>query len=106
MAASANRNTINEEASFKRLSPSATLTRILGAFTWRMIVVAEMASGGDTIPPRRNPSASVNPGMRAYDAKATTQEVIITIGNAKLMITRLHFQKSFQEVCHAASYNK
>src|SRR6185503_10509064 len=69
------------------------------------MVVAEIASGGDTMPPKRNPSARVNPGIRAYDAKATTQEVRITMGNAKLMITRLHLQNSFQEVCHAASYN-
>src|SRR4051812_42976595 len=65
-----------------------------------------MASGGDTIPPNRKPRANVNPGIMAFDAKATTQDVRITIGNAKLMITRLHFQNSFHEVCHAASYSK
>jgi len=31
---------------------------------------------------------SVDPGIKAHDAKATTQEVKITIGNAKLMMTR------------------
>src|SRR5688500_10257833 len=102
-ATKAKRNTMSADASFRRLSPSATLTNIFGAFTCRMIVVAEIASGGDTIPPKRKPSASVKPGISAVDAKATTQEVRITIGKAKLVITRLHFQKSFHEVCHAAS---
>src|SRR6478752_7555958 len=69
------------------------------------MAVAEMASGGDTIPPKRKPRASVNPGIIARDENATTQEVSITMGNAKLLIIRLHFQNSFQEVCHAASYN-
>ena len=87
-AANANRNTINDEASLSRLSPSAILTRLFGTFTCRIIVVAEMASGGDTIPPNKNPSANVKPGIRAYDANATTHDVKITIGNAKLMITR------------------
>src|SRR4030095_1507260 len=102
-AAKANRNTINDEASLRRLSPSAILTRLFGTFTWRMMVVAEMASGGETIPPKRNPSANVKPGIKAYDANATTQEVKITIGNAKLVITRRHFQNSFHDTCHAAS---
>src|SRR5688572_5303418 len=102
-AANAKRNTISDDASFRRLSPSTTLTRILGTFTWRIMVVAEIASGGDTIPPKRNPRASVKPGIKAYDAKATTQEVRITIRNAKLVITRRHLQNSFQEVCHADS---
>ena len=103
--AKANRKTINDEASLRRLSPSIMLTKDLGTFTCRMIVVAEIASGGETIPPSRKPSASVNPGMNALEKKATTQAVIITTGNAKLVITRRHFQNSFQEVCHAASYN-
>src|SRR5688500_9756819 len=102
-ATKAKRNTIRDDASFSRLSPSETLTRILGTFTWRIMVVAEIASGGDTMPPKRKPRASENPGMRAFDAKATTQEVKITMGNAKLMMTRLHFQNSFHDVCQAAS---
>src|SRR5882762_6999868 len=105
-AAKAKRNTIRDEASLRRLSPSITLTNILGAFTWRIMVVAEIASGGDTIPPNRKPSASVKPGMIAYDAKATTQEVRITMGNAKLMMTRFHLQNSFHEICQAASYSR
>jgi len=31
---------------------------------------------------------------------------MITIGKAKPVITLLHFQNSFQDVAHAASYNK
>src|SRR5687767_6500607 len=69
-----------------------------------MMVVAEMASGGEIMPPKRNPNANVKPGMRALDANAITLEVRITIGNAKLKITRLHFQNSFHDVCQAASY--
>src|SRR5258706_13408249 len=67
---------------------------------------AEIASGGDTIPPNRKPRASVKPGMKAYDAKATTQEVKITMGNAKLMMTRFHLQNSFHDICQAASYSR
>ena len=63
-AANANRNTINDDASFSRLSPSATLSKIFGTFTSRMMVVAEMASGGETIPPNKKPSASVKPGIK------------------------------------------
>src|SRR5688572_18875797 len=76
----------------------------LGTLTCRIIVVADMASGGDIIPPRRNPKARVKPGISAVETNATTQDVSITIGNAKLVITRLHLQNSFHEVCHAASY--
>src|SRR6188768_4105775 len=102
-AANANRNTINDEASLSRLSPSAILTGLFGPFTCRIIVVAEIASGGDTIPPNKNPSANVKPGIKAYDANATTHDVIITIGNAKLRITRRDFQNCFHDTCQAAS---
>src|SRR4051812_33585036 len=86
-AAEANRNTIREEASFRRLSPSIMLTSDLGTFTSRMMVVAEMASGGDIMPPKRKPNASVNCGMIALDTNAITQDVMMTIGKAKLVIT-------------------
>src|SRR5688500_6323359 len=102
-AASANRKTIRDEASFRRLSPSATMTRVFGTLTCRIMVDAEIASGGETIAPKRNPSARVKPGIRAWDAKATTQDVKITIGNAKLMITRRNFQNCFHDTCQAAS---
>jgi hypothetical protein len=42
--------------------------------------------------------------MRAVETKATTHEVIMTTGKAKLVITFLHFQNSFHDVVHAASY--
>jgi hypothetical protein len=67
------------------------------------MVVAETASGGETIPPNKNPKANVKPGMMALDTKAIAQEVIITIGKAKLVITLRHFQNSFHDVCQAAS---
>jgi hypothetical protein len=59
--------------------------------------------GGEIIPPRRKPRASVNPGMIAEEARATTQEVMMTIGKAKLVMILLHFQNSFHEICQAAS---
>src|SRR5690349_10705216 len=102
-AANAKRNTISDEASFNRLSPSIMLIRYLGTFTLLIIVVADTASGGETMPPKRNPRARVNPVINAVETKATTQDVRITIGNAQLVITLLHFQNCFHEVCHAAT---
>src|SRR5687767_10312428 len=103
IAANAKRNTIRDEASLSKLSPSAMLTIALGTLTRRMIVVAEIASGGEMMPPRRKPSASVNPGISAREAKAITHAVMITIRKAKVAINRRHFQNSFQDVCQAAS---
>jgi hypothetical protein len=71
-----------------------------------MIVVEEMASGGDIIPPRRNPRAREKPGINSEETNAITPEVITTIGKAKLMITRRHFQNSFHDTCQAASYKR
>ena len=102
-AASANRNTMSEEASLRRLSPSIILSNDLGTFTWRIMVVAETASGGEIIPPKRKPNANVKPGMIILDTNAITQDVMMTIGKAKLVITRLHFQNSFHDVSQAAS---
>ena len=102
-AATANRNTISEEASFSRLSPSIIHTSDFGTFRSRMIVVAEMASGGEMMPPNKNPSANVKPGIRALDVSAMMHEVRMTIIKAKLLITLRHFQNSFHEVCQAAS---
>ena len=55
------------------------------------------------MPPRRKPNANVKPGMSALDTNAITHDVMMTIGKAKLVITRLHFQNSFHEICQAAS---
>src|SRR5688572_4136783 len=101
-ATKANRNTIREEASLSRLSPSMILTSDLGTFICRIMLVAETASGGDIIPPKRKPSAKVNPGITQLDTNAITQEVRMTIGKAKLAITRRQRQNSFQDTCHAA----
>jgi hypothetical protein len=57
------------------------------------------------IPPSKNPSAKVNPGISATETTATTQEVRITIGKAKLAMILRYFQNSFQDTCHDASYN-
>src|SRR5687767_8266199 len=81
------------------------LTIAFGTFTRRMIVVAEIASGGEIMPPSRKPNARVKPGINARAANAITHAVIITITKAKLAINRLHFQNSFQDTCQAASYS-
>jgi hypothetical protein len=70
-----------------------------------MMVVAETASGGEMMPPKRKPRANVKPGIRAVETRATTQAVMMTMRKAKLVITLRHLQNSFQEVAHAASYN-
>src|SRR6478609_6395803 len=106
IAVNANRNTISEDASLSKLSPSAMVTMFLGTFTCFIMVVAETASGGETMPPSKKPSANVNPAIITWDTNATTQAVNITIGKAKLMITLLNFRNSFHETCQAASYNK
>jgi hypothetical protein len=82
------------------------LDSLLGTFTYFRIEVAETASGGDMMPPNRNPNASVNPGIILLDTKAIRKDVSITIINAKEVITRRHFQNSFQDVYHAASYSR
>ena len=66
MAASANRNTIRLDASFTRLSPSRMVTTLFGMRkSWRTVVAAT-ASGGEIIPPSRNPNASEKPGIMAF----------------------------------------
>jgi len=69
------------------------------------MLVAETASGGDIIPPNKKPNANVKPGIRAVETKATTHEVMMTIGKAKLVMTLLHLQNSFHDIAQAASYN-
>lgn len=81
------------------------LTIDFDTLTRRMMVVAEMASGGEIIPPNKNPSASVKPGINQVEINAIRQDVRITIGNAKLMMIRRHLQNSFHETCQAASYS-
>ena len=97
-AANANLKTTKLDASFMRLSPSTMVMKRLGTLMVFKIALADTASGGETMPPNKKPVARVKPGIRAADTKATTQEVRITTGKAKLLITRRHFQKSFQEV--------
>jgi hypothetical protein len=103
IAAKAKRYIIREEASLNRLSPSAMLTSDFGTFTCLIISVEAMASGGEIIPPSKNPRAKLKPGISQLDTKATTVEVSTTIGKAKLIITRRHFQNSFHDTCQAAA---
>ena len=74
-----------------------------GTYTRRMMVAAETASGGEIMPPRRKPNAKVKPGMSARDTSAITHEVMMTMGKAKPVIARRHFQNSFHDTCQAAS---
>ncbi|MNR31038.1 hypothetical protein D3C85_1485270 [compost metagenome] len=63
-ATNANLNTISEEASFTRLSHSKIVSILLGTFIPLSTVAAATASGGEIIPPNKNPSAKVNPGIK------------------------------------------
>ncbi len=60
----AKRKIINDEASFSKLSPSRMEEYRFGIFTNFKIAPALTASGGETIPPNRKPSASENPGIK------------------------------------------
>jgi hypothetical protein len=104
-AVRANLKTIKLEASFSKLSPSIIVTNLFGIFTSFKMDVAATASGGDMMAPNKNPNGKVKPGMTELDTKAITHDVRITIPKAKEPMTLRHFQKSFHEVCHAASYN-
>jgi hypothetical protein len=68
--------------------------------------VAATASGGEIIPPRRNPKAREKPGIMAFDTSATAAEVKITNPNASRLIGLFHFQNSCHEVFHAAAYRR
>src|ERR1044071_3636228 len=105
MAASAKRNTIKLDASLIRLSPSRIVTTRLGAFTPCNTEVAATASGGEIIPPNKNPRASEKSGMIALERNATAAEVKITNPKARREIGCFHFQNSCHEVFHAAAYN-
>ena len=58
------------------------------------------------IPPNKKPKANVNPGIKELETKAMMQEVKMTSPKPSRAMGRLHFQKSLQEVYHAASYSK
>jgi len=106
IAASAKRKTIKLEASLMRLSPSRTVKPRFGTLNPFSIEFAATASGGEIMPPSRNPSASVKPGIIAFEIKATVAEVKITRPNANRMIGRFHFHNSFHEMFHAVAYSK
>ena len=63
-AAEANRKITNEEASLNKLSPSKMVAIRLGTFTNFRIEPALTASGGETIPPSKNPRAKDIPGIK------------------------------------------
>ena len=63
IAIKANLKIISEEASFKRLSPSNIVDVVLEIFTNLVMASVLTASGGETIPPNKNPNPSVNPGI-------------------------------------------
>src|SRR5690349_184689 len=98
---SANLKMIKEDASLSKLSPSKIEEKRLGTFTNFKIAFALTASGGDTIPPNKNPSANVKPGMKLLATIATDNAEKNTTINAKLPIIRLQRQSSFQEIDQA-----
>ncbi len=60
----ANLKMINEDASFNKLSPSRIEDSRFGTFTNFKIAPALTASGGETIPPSKKPSAREKPGIK------------------------------------------
>ena len=63
-AIAANLKMIREEASFSKLSPSRIEDNLFGTFTNFKIAPELTASGGETIPPNRNPKAKENPEIK------------------------------------------
>ena len=73
-----------------------------GTLMPRSTEVAATASGGEMMPPSKNPSASVNPGITARATYATMSDVNATSPNASSPMGRRQRQKSFHEVVQAA----
>ena len=59
----ANLKTVNEAASFTKLSPSSIAKPLLGIFKPFSTDEAATASGGEMMPPNKKPKASVKPGI-------------------------------------------
>ena len=97
-AASANFRTTSPLASFTRLSPSRITTRRLGSRRRRATAATATASGGDTMPPRTNPSARDIPGISRRHSTATPAEVKRTNPTASRPIGRRLRRNSRHEV--------
>jgi hypothetical protein len=54
---------MSDVASFSKLSPSKIVETRFGILTNLVMALALTASGGDTMPPSKNPNASVKPGI-------------------------------------------
>src|SRR5688572_447899 len=104
-ATMAKRKIISDEASLSMPSPSSMDDMRLGTFTNFKIALALTASGGETIPPNKNPNANDIPGINVLATSATDSAVKNTTMNAKLVMMRRHLQSSFHEIANAASYN-
>lgn len=61
------------------------------------------ASGGDTIPPNKNPKANENPGIKELAKKATAVEVKNTTRKEKLPMILYHRFSPLNEIDQAAS---
>lgn len=85
MAASANLKTIRLDASLIRLSPSRMMMARLGMAMPRSTDVAATASGGEMMPPRRNPAASGKPVDRKIGEVAIDHGLV---GTAPLLFDR------------------
>ena len=60
----ANLKMMSDEASFSKLSPSRIEANLFGTFINFKIAPELTASGGETIPPSKNPNAKENPGIK------------------------------------------
>jgi len=78
---------------------------LFGTFTNFNIAPALTASGGETMPPNKKPSAREKPGIIKLEPNATEIAVRKTTPNAKLPIIRRQRHNSFHDIDQAASYN-
>lgn len=103
IAANANLNTVSDAASFTKLSPSRIVKPLFGIFIPFNTDDAATASGGEMIPPNKNPNARVKSGIMLTEKYAIASDVKKVRPKPIDKIERRHFQKLFQEVPQAAS---
>ena len=98
MAIRANLTMMSELASLNKLSPSRMADIRLGTFTNFMMVAADTASGGETMPPNKKPKATEKPGIKVLAINPTTRAVINTTIKANEPIILRHRHSSFHEL--------
>ena len=98
MAIRANLTMMSELASLNKLSPSRMADIRLGTFTNFIMVAADTASGGETMPPNKKPKATEKPGIKVLAINPTTRAVINTTIKANELIILRHRHSSFHEL--------